>query len=159
VNEYRWREHKVIPSKLTPRPDIEVKDGDILITRAGPMNRVGISCWVKNTPQHLMLSDKIVRFHSIADEMLPSFIVLGLNAGWTKIQMESAKSGMAASQVNISQSDLKSLSLPVCSKSEQLRIVRCVEELRQLCADLRQRLFACQSTQSKLAESLVAEVA
>ena len=84
MNDYRAHEHKVIPLKLSPRPEIEVKDGDILITRAGPMNRVGISCWVNSTPSRLMLSDKIVRFHSVADEMLPAFIVLALNAGWTK---------------------------------------------------------------------------
>ena len=119
VNEFRSREHKVIPSKLSPRPEIEVKDGDILITRAGPINRVGISCWVDSTPPRLMLSDKIVRFHSVADEMLPAFIVLTLNAGWTKEQIEAAKSGMAASQVNISQADLRGFWVPVCSKPEQ----------------------------------------
>jgi type I restriction enzyme, S subunit len=133
VNEYRAREHKVIPSKLSPRPEIEVKDGDILITRAGPMNRVGISCWVNNTPPRLMLSDKIVRFHSIADEMLPAFVVLALNAGWTKSLIEQAKTGMAASQVNISQTDLRGFWLPVCSKAEQSRIVTRVEELMRLC--------------------------
>jgi type I restriction enzyme S subunit len=156
TNEYRPREHKVIPSKLSPRPEIEVKDGDILITRAGPMNRVGISCWVENTPPHLMLSDKIVRFHSVADEMLPGFIVLALNAGWTKDQIESAKSGMAASQVNISQANLRSFWIPVCSKAEQVRIVDRVESLRRLCADLRQRLAARQTTQAHLADALVA---
>jgi len=133
VNEYRAREHKALPSKLSPRPEIEVKDGDILITRAGPMNRVGISCWINNTPPRLMLSDKIVRFHSVADEMLPAFIVLALNAGWTKDQIEQAKTGMAASQVNISQTDLRGLWLPVCSKAEQSRIVTRVDELMQVC--------------------------
>jgi type I restriction enzyme S subunit len=133
VNEYRASEHKAIPSTLSPRPEIEVKDGDILVTRAGPMNRVGISCWVNNTPPRLMLSDKIVRFHSIADEMLPVFIVLTLNGGWTKNQIEKAKTGMAASQVNISQTDLRGLWLPVCSRAEQSRIVTRVEELMRLC--------------------------
>ena len=133
LNEYRPREHKVIPAKLTPRPEIEVKNGDVLITRAGPLNRVGVSCWVSDTPPRLMLSDKIVRFHAIADEVLPAFIVLTLNAGWTKSQIESAKTGMAASQVNISQTDLKALWLPVCSKAEQSRIVTRVEELMRLC--------------------------
>ena len=159
INEFRAREHKVIPSKLSPRPEIEVKDGDILITRAGPMNRVGISCWVDNTPSRLMLSDKIVRFHSVADEMLPAFIVLALNAGWTKDQIEAAKSGMAASQVNISQSDLRGFWVPVCSKAEQSRIVTRVAQLRRLCADLRQRLSASHSTQAHLAEALVQAVA
>lgn len=133
VNEFRAHEHKVLPSKLSPRPEIEVKDGDILITRAGPMNRVGISCWVDQAPPRLMLSDKIVRFHPVADELLPSFIVLTLNAGYTKDQVEGAKSGMAASQVNISQADLRGLWIPVCSKTEQSRIVARVEELMRLC--------------------------
>jgi type I restriction enzyme S subunit len=133
VNEFRSSENKALPLKLTPRPEIEVKSGDILITRAGPMNRVGISCWVNNAPPRLMLSDKIVRFHSIDDEMLPAFIVLALNAGWTKVQVEQAKTGMAASQVNISQSDLRSFWLPICSRAEQARIVTRVEELMRVC--------------------------
>ena len=149
INEYRACEHKVLPSKLSPRPEIEVKDGDILITRAGPMNRVGISCWVNSTPPRLMLSDKIVRFHSVGDEMLPAFIVLTLNAGWTKSQIEAAKTGMAASQVNISQTDLRDLWLPVCSKAEQSRIVARVEELMRLCDALeaKGKLDAAQHTQ------------
>ena len=133
TNHFWPHEHKVIPAKLSPRPEIEVKNGDILITRAGPMNRVGISCWVENTPPRLMLSDKIVRFHSVGDEMLPGFIVLALNAGWTKDQIELAKSGMAASQVNISQANLRGFWIPVCSKAEQSRIVTRVEELMRLC--------------------------
>jgi type I restriction enzyme S subunit len=104
-----------------------------------------------------MLSDKIVRFHSVADEMLPAFIVLALNGGWTKEQIEAAKSGMAASQVNISQSDLRGFLVPVCSKAEQSRIVTRVAQLRRLCFELRQRLSASQSTQAHLAEALVAE--
>ena len=96
-----------------------------------------------------MLSDKIVRFHSIADEMLPAFIVLALNAGWTKSQIEEAKTGMAASQVNISQTDLRSFWLPVCSKAEQSRIVTRVEELMRLCDALQDkaRLEATQHAQ------------
>lgn len=133
LNEFRPREHKVLPSKFTPRPEIEIKNGDVLITRAGPINRVGVSCWVNDTPPRLMLSDKIVRFHAVADELLPAFIVLSLNAGWTKNQIENAKTGMAASQVNISQTDLKALWLPVCSKAEQSRIVTRVESLMRLC--------------------------
>ena len=158
VNEYRAHEHKVIPLKLSPRPEIEVKDGDILITRAGPMNRVGISCWVNNTPSRLMLSDKIVRFHSIADEMLPAFIVLALNAGWTKNQIEEAKTGMAASQVNISQTDLRGFWLPVCSKAEQSRIVTRVEELMRLCDALQAKARLEATQHEQLVRTLLASL-
>lgn len=155
VMKYRAHEHKAIPLKLMPRPEIEVKPGDILVTRAGPMNRVGISCWVEETPARLMLSDKIVRFHPVSDELSPAFVVLALNAGWTRELLEAAKTGMAASQVNVSQSDLKSLWVPVCSQEEQTRILARVTELRHLCADLRQRLDRSSATQAALAEALI----
>ena len=159
VMEFCAREHKAIPLKLAPRPEIEVQSGDILVTRAGPMNRVGISCWVDQTPSRLMLSDKIVRFHPVTDELAPAFVVLALNAGWTRELLEAAKTGMAASQVNVSQADLKSLWVPVCGLEEQTRIVARVTELRRLCADLRQRLATSQATQSRLAEALVESAA
>jgi type I restriction enzyme S subunit len=43
--------------------------------------------------------------------------------------------------------------------AEQSRIVTRVAQLRRLCADLRQRLTASQSTQAHLAEALVQDVA
>ena len=43
--------------------------------------------------------------------------------------------------------------------AEQSRIVTRIEELRRLCADLRQRLSASQTTQAHLAEALVESVA
>ena len=157
VMEYRAHEHKAIPLKLAPRPEIEVKPGDILVTRAGPMNRVGISCWVDQTPARLMLSDKIVRFHPVSDELSPAFVVLALNAGWTRELLEAAKTGMAASQVNVSQSDLKSLWVPVCSREEQDRILARVTELRHLCADLRQSLGGSSAMRAALAEALIGQ--
>ena len=42
--------------------------------------------------------------------------------------------------------------------AEQSRIVTRVAQLRRLCADLRQRLTASQSTQAHLAEALVQSV-
>ncbi|MCI5137525.1 MAG: hypothetical protein D3922_03720 [Candidatus Electrothrix sp. AR1] len=41
--------NKALPSNLVERPNIEVKVGDVLITRAGPANRVGICALVKET--------------------------------------------------------------------------------------------------------------
>lgn len=159
VMEYRPNEHKAIPLKLAPRPEIEVKRGDVLVTRAGPMNRVGISCWVDETPSRLMLSDKIVRFHPVSDEVTPAFLVVAMNAGWTRALLEAAKTGMAASQVNVSQADLKSLWIPICSRHEQVRIVTRIDELRHLCVALRQRLAAWHTSQSHLADALVESVA
>jgi type I restriction enzyme S subunit len=49
--------------------------------------------------------------------------------------------------------------IPLPPLPEQSRIVTRVAQLRRLCADLRQRLTASQSTQAHLAEALVDTVA
>lgn len=55
--------------------------------------------------------------------------------------------------------NIKELPVPVPPLVEQVRIVARVESLRRLCADLRQRLIDRQTTQTRLAEALIDEVA
>ncbi|EFB3350389.1 restriction endonuclease subunit S, partial [Escherichia coli] len=99
--EYREYENKALPKNKAPRPQLEVKAGDILITRAGPKNRVGISCLVEKTRENLMISDKIIRFHLISEDISEKYISLCLNYGFTSTYLENSKSGMAESQMNI----------------------------------------------------------
>ena len=61
--------------------------------------------------------------------------------------------GIGAKHVNVG--DMRMAIVPVPPIAEQLRVLKRVAELRQLCADLRQRLAASQATQSRLAEALV----
>jgi type I restriction enzyme, S subunit len=137
--EYKQEEHKELPGQLAPRPEYEVKPGDILITRAGPKNRVGICCLVKNTRSRLMISDKIIRFHLMEQYILSDFIVLSLNSGFSKSFIENQKSGMAASQMNISQDKLKMTPISIPPYEEQIRIVAKVDELMAMCDRLSER--------------------
>lgn len=123
--EYLEYENKELPGHLEPRPECEVAAGDILITRAGPKNRVAISCLVESTRPRLMISDKIIRFHLVEGGMYEKFVALCLNAGATASYLEAAKSGMAASQMNITQEKLRAAPTPICSTVEQHRIVAC----------------------------------
>lgn len=63
-------------------------------------------------------------------------------------------------QPNLNVGKVKSTLIPLPPPlAEQSRIVTRVAQLRRLCADLRQRLTTAQSTQSHLAQALVAQVA
>ena len=147
--------HKRLPSSLKPRPEAEAKAGDLLITRAGPQNRVGISCLVKSVRSRLMISDKIIRFHLIEPFLSGEFIALCLNAGTSQAHIERAKSGMAASQMNISQVKFRMTPIPVPPLSEQLRIVSKVTELLSLCDALEAKLTQAESASTQLLSASV----
>ena len=155
VMEYFEYENKELPENLQPRPEAETKAGDILFTRAGPINRVAISCFVRVTRPKLMISDKIIRFHPVDIGVDGRFMTLCLNAGATADYLENAKSGMAASQVNISQEKLRLAPIPMPPLAEQHRIVAKVDELMTLCDQLKSRITDASRLQQKLADVLV----
>lgn len=155
VMHYLQEENKELPAHLEPRPDAEVKTGDILFTRAGPINRVGISCLVENTRPRLMISDKIIRFHPVGVGVYGRYIALCLNSGTTASYLENAKSGMAASQVNISQEKLKLAPIPLAPLPEQHRIVAKVDELMALCDRLEAQQTDAESAHTQLVQALL----
>ncbi len=59
--EFRPFENKLLPSSLSPRPELCVEVGDVLVTRAGPRKRVGVVAAVRNNVRNLMISNKLIR--------------------------------------------------------------------------------------------------
>ena len=149
-------QHKLLPQKLRPRPEYQAEVGDILVTRAGPKNRVGVSCVVDVPCPRLMISDKLIRFHA-AGELSPLYLALTLNAGYTFERMEAAKSGMAVMQMNISQEKLRAIPIPLPPLAEQHRIVAKVDALMALCDQLESSLTTATTTRSRLLEALLHE--
>ncbi len=149
-------QHKKLPEKLQPRPQYEAQIGDILVTRAGPKSRVGVSCVVDVACPRLMISDKLIRFHALGD-LSPRYIALTLNAGFTLQQIEAAKSGMAVMQMNISQNKLRAVPIPLPPIAEQHRIVAKVDELMAVCDQLEAQLNATQTDSRRLLEAVLQE--
>ncbi|EPO2451374.1 restriction endonuclease subunit S [Providencia rettgeri] len=152
--EYREQENKTLPSSKQPRPQYEVQSGDILVTRAGPKNRVGISCLVENTRSKLMISDKIIRFHLVSNAISAKYISLCLNCGVTADYLEASKSGMAESQMNISQDNLKLAPVALPSTATQLKVISTIENFSKVCDTLKSGLQSAQQTQLHLADAL-----
>lgn len=153
---YLAHENKTLPITLQARPQYEVQRGDILITRAGPKNRVGICCLVNKTPPKLMISDKIIRFH-LYPQIYPAFIELSLNCGASNEFIETKKSGMAESQVNISQGNLKLTPVPLPPLAEQHRIVAKVEKLIDTCDALEAEVAKNRAETDRLMQTILKE--
>jgi type I restriction enzyme S subunit len=78
---------------------------------------------------------------------------------WLLVGTNLKENDSATAQPVISGRKLYPIVVALPPLAEQSRIVTRVAQLRRLCADLRQRLAASQSTQAHLAEALVQEVA
>ena len=122
-NAFLSNENKVLPKHYVINPEHCVQYGDILITRAGPVNRTGIVCMVENNCDKLILSDKTVRIDYMHDYCNPKFLVFVLNSSAIHELVMSATVGMAASQVNVSQSSIQNTLIPFPPSKEQQRIV------------------------------------
>jgi type I restriction enzyme S subunit len=99
--------------------------------------------------------DSVVGLVPIADLVDPRYFLTFI---------ETAKDDLTAfapatAQKNINLEILNSVLIPVPPRQEMARIVARVEDLRQLCADLRARLTGRQICQTRLAEALVEQTA
>ena len=131
-NDFLPSENKVLPQNYKINLEHSVKYGDILITRAGPINRTGIVCMVDKECDKLILSDKTVRIDYIHNYCNPAFIVFVLNCPAIHKLLMRVTVGMAASQVNISQENIQNTLIPFPCISEQNRIVEKIINLNPM---------------------------
>lgn len=117
---------KRLPPALEPRPWLEVQADDVLVTRAGPGDRVGVVVHVRATRHRLMISDKIIRLRA-GEAVTPAFLALALGTDGAQEYLVKRKTGLAASQVNLSQSILEACPVPLPPLNEQADIVRAFE--------------------------------
>jgi type I restriction enzyme M protein len=130
----QWRgfdrtQNKVLLPGMRQRREITVQRGDVLITRAGPVNRVGIACCVEQAEPRLMLSDKIVRLRPNPG-LIPHFLVAYFATPFAQDYFRHGKTGLAESQVNISREKLLRLPVVVPSVEQQQRFVAHLRTIR-----------------------------
>lgn len=119
---YRSGENKVLPPGLAPRPSIEVKAGDVLVTRAGPRVRCGVTCLVETTRPRLMLADKMYRLRC-KEHVNPAFLTFMLNSPQALERIEVMKTGISDSGLNLTQAKFLALELPAPSTEVQNGLV------------------------------------
>lgn len=131
----QWRrfdvnENKALPSTLAPRPNLEVVAGDVLVTRAGPRQRVGVVACVRESHPHLMISDKLLRVRPDTTKVAPRFLEIALASQFSQAYLFSRKTGLADAQVNISQSILRATPIAFPGLREQLEIVGYIDDVQ-----------------------------
>jgi type I restriction enzyme S subunit len=150
-------ENKILPKHYVVNPRHIVENGDVLITRAGPKNRVGIVCCIEDLSLNLILSDKTIRILHNKELVNSKFMALALNSPLIKPIIESKMTGMADSQVNISQDNMKRFLIPFPPLSEQQHIVAKLDELMAFCDGLEASIKESQQQNELLLQQVLKE--
>ena len=133
-------ENKALPRHLEPRPHIEVKPGELLISRANVTRLVGAIALAGETRTKLMLCDKI--FRVVSREPAPvdtTFLTEILRISDVRRQIEANVTGTSPTMKNISKPALMSLIFPLPPKPEQIVMAKALADARAHAAGLRKR--------------------
>jgi len=126
--EFAPGQNKALPSNLTPRAQLEVRAGDVLMSRAsGSAELVGSVAYISECRGRLMLSDKVFRLLVDSRRADAKFVALALNSRETRAQIESVLSGSVGLARNIGQPTVRELALCFPPLDEQRDIVRVLE--------------------------------
>jgi type I restriction enzyme, S subunit len=139
--DFQPQHNKALPTTLKPIPEFSVKEGDVLVTRAGPRKRVAVVAAVRRDEPRLTISDKLIRLRTDRTRIEPRFLELSLASPFSQEHLVQRKTGLADAQVNISQAILKATPIAYPPLDEQRQIVAELDAL-QVEVDALKRLQA-----------------
>jgi type I restriction enzyme, S subunit len=122
-NGYDPNENKKLPSDIAPLKETEVELDDILITRVGPRERVGVVVHVNDGRKKLMVSDNMLRFKiNKSENLYLPFLSLVLGSHHVQPEWQKRIAGLAEAQVVINQQIIKKTVVPLPAFEEQISI-------------------------------------
>ncbi|MEQ9887836.1 restriction endonuclease subunit S [Pectobacterium zantedeschiae] len=133
-------ENKRLPIDKSPKLRIEVKDGDLLVTNAGPRSRCGIICLVKSTRNKLMISGKMYRLRFPESSINSRFIESWLRTSFIKKELNDRKTGINESGLNMTQERFLTLPVIIAPLEEQKKIAEKLDVLLTQVDSIKSRL-------------------
>lgn len=124
---YLPEHNKRLPDSLKPRPQLEVKAGDLLLTCAGPRVRCGVPCLVRETRPRLILSGKMYRFRVRPDVVDPRFLEAQLLSSAAQAALDAMKTGISDSGLNLTHDRFKQLPTILAPLHEQRQVVAAID--------------------------------
>lgn len=124
--KFKPEENKAVPAELVD-PRFEIREGDLLVSRANTAEYVGASVLVRAVRPKLLLSDKSLRL-TPRSSVHPEWLWYTLQAPAVRGQIRELATGTKDSMRNISQSALRRIQILIPPFDEQRRIVDLLED-------------------------------
>lgn len=152
--EFDPLEHKAVPADRVDSR-FEIREGDLLVSRANTEEYVGASVLVGEVRPKLLLSDKSLRVTPKAG-VQPAWLWRALQAPSARRQITALATGTKESMRNISQESLKKVLLPSATESAQADAVSDFAEMAAATSRMRAELDSAQRRCTALRRALLA---
>jgi type I restriction enzyme S subunit len=151
---YQEQESKTCLDPARVAPDLFIRAGDFLLSRANTIELVGACVIADRVTKPIMLSDKILRINF--DRADARWVMHFLRTPQGRKQIEALSTGNQLSMRNIGQAALREVRLPLPSLDEQRRIVVKLEDLLARSRHARDALSSIPPLLDKLRQSILA---
>lgn len=148
------KENKAVPADRVDSR-FEIRQGDLLVSRANTEAYVGASVLVGDVRPKLLLSDKSLRV-TPRPGIRSEWLWRALQAPSARRQISSLATGTKESMRNISQDALKKVLLPIATESDQERAVHDFAEISATIERMRAEFDAAEHRSAALRRSLLA---
>ena len=116
-------ENKRLPDNVKPLPQYEVRQGDVLMSRANTTALLGSTALVGEVRPRLLISDKIYRLDVNDLTLCREYLVAFLRSPMGRYEFERDATGASNSMQNIGQDSVRNLWIPIPPIEEQRAIV------------------------------------
>lgn len=120
-------ENKRLPDDETPRPELAVRQGELVMSRSNSKDLVGAAAVVHGKYPRLLLSDLTYGL-SLSDDVDSAFVAYALGSPGVRAQISAASKGMSHSMQKISQRDIRELRVRLPTLGEQRLIAEYLDE-------------------------------
>lgn len=132
-------ENKRLPKDVTPHRESEVREGDLLITRANTPELVGSTSVVHKVRSKLLLSDKIFRVR-LSSGMSPDFVATVARGSRIRALCASSSNGASQSMANIRFEEVKAWPMPLANTTQQENFVVKIAQNRLKVEEIKPRI-------------------
>jgi type I restriction enzyme S subunit len=152
---FRENENKTVMRGRPIDRRMEIRPGDLLISRANTVDYVGAVVHVDECRPRLLLSDKSLRLVPRAG-VIPEWLVIALRSRNARRYIETVATGTSDSMRNISQAKLRAITIPVPSSAMQAELVQEVSRLTSLIDQLENTVLSSIHAAGALRSSVLA---
>jgi type I restriction enzyme S subunit len=138
-NGWDWTKHKTLPRAFWNKPQIELKKGDLIVTKAGPRHRVGVTARIDYVPPRIIPSGKMIALRPRPDKVVPLMLAAAISARDAQVYLDQRTTGMAESQVNFENAALLEAPITIPRIEEQTAIASVLSEMDGELAALERR--------------------